>query len=66
MISFAGLVAGPSVATLMVWIVGHSFVKWAQRQARQSYFGESLGFNDKVFQVVWKGKGGIAVEGVNP
>ncbi|XP_078540014.1 uncharacterized protein LOC144824945 [Lissotriton helveticus] len=54
-----GSVAGPRSPVVTVWIVGHSFVKWARVQAAQSYFGELLGFNARMFNVVWKGKGGM-------
>ncbi|XP_078518210.1 uncharacterized protein LOC144782794 [Lissotriton helveticus] len=54
-----GSVAGPRSSVLTVWIVGHSFVKWARVQAARSYFGDLLGFNDRMFNVLWKGKGGM-------
>lgn len=50
---------GPLSRELSIWIVGHSFVKWAQVQARSSYFGENLGFDEACFRVTWKGKGGM-------
>ncbi|XP_078503908.1 uncharacterized protein LOC144762556 [Lissotriton helveticus] len=54
-----GSVAGPRSSVVTVWIVGHSFVKWARVQAARSYFGDLLGFNDRMFNVLWKGKGGM-------
>ncbi|XP_078520530.1 uncharacterized protein LOC144785572 [Lissotriton helveticus] len=54
-----GSVAGPRSSVLTVWIVGHSFVKWARVQAARSYFGDLLGINDRMFNVLWKGKGGM-------
>lgn len=47
--------AGPHARELTVWLVGHSFIKRAQVHARQSYFGEMLGFNDRCYRVCWKG-----------
>ncbi|XP_078542054.1 uncharacterized protein LOC144827725 [Lissotriton helveticus] len=54
-----GSVAGPRAEFLTIWIVGHSFIKRAQLQARLRYFGSMLGFNERLFNIVWKGKGGM-------
>ncbi|XP_078539685.1 uncharacterized protein LOC144824466 [Lissotriton helveticus] len=54
-----GSVAGPRSTVMTIWIVGHSFIRRAEDQAIRSYFGSTLGFNSRLFNVVWKGKGGM-------
>ncbi|XP_078530633.1 uncharacterized protein LOC144817736 isoform X4 [Lissotriton helveticus] len=55
----AGSVAGPQAKKLTIWIVGHSFIKLAQVQACHRYVGAMFGFNDRLFNIVWKGKEGM-------
>ncbi|KAJ1114722.1 hypothetical protein NDU88_002953 [Pleurodeles waltl] len=39
-----GGVAGLAMAFLSIWIVRHSFIKWAEKQAEHWPFGKNLGF----------------------
>ncbi|KAJ1169039.1 hypothetical protein NDU88_000946 [Pleurodeles waltl] len=41
----AGSVLGPEVQFLHIWVVGNSFVKWAQRQALSTAMGDNLGMD---------------------
>lgn len=48
------------------WIIGHSFVKWANTFAEQQIYGCALGLPSKGHEVLWKGKGGMRWEGLFP
>ncbi|OCT55985.1 hypothetical protein XELAEV_18004116mg, partial [Xenopus laevis] len=47
-----------------IWIVGHSFVKWAQRRASVRKGGAQLGFPDKYVTVKWFGFPGLQWPGL--
>ncbi|KAJ1141871.1 hypothetical protein NDU88_008199 [Pleurodeles waltl] len=55
----SGVVRGPEAMYITIWLVGHSFIKWAQRQARRTVIGENLGFDPASYHVRWFGKGGM-------
>ena len=42
---------------MMVWIVGHSFVKWAERHASQKKYGKDLGMGNNGVMISWHGNG---------
>ncbi|KAJ1191130.1 hypothetical protein NDU88_000446 [Pleurodeles waltl] len=50
---------GPEVQFLYIWVVGHSFIKWAQRQAQRTAIGDNLGMDRDRYRVKWAGKGGM-------
>ncbi|XP_078501085.1 E3 ubiquitin-protein ligase RNF31 isoform X3 [Lissotriton helveticus] len=54
-----GSVPVPAAEDKSIWIVGHSFIKWAARQAAQRGHGENLGFDRPRFLVKWCGKEGM-------
>ncbi|KAJ1154732.1 hypothetical protein NDU88_007475 [Pleurodeles waltl] len=47
----AGVVPGPEVAFISIWVVGHSFIKWAHRQACRTAIGENLGLESNRYHV---------------
>ncbi|XP_069061884.1 uncharacterized protein [Pleurodeles waltl] len=54
-----GVVLGPDAEYMDIWVIGHSFIKWAQRQARRASMGDNLGLESARFRVRWIGKGGM-------
>ncbi|KAJ1107404.1 hypothetical protein NDU88_004794 [Pleurodeles waltl] len=38
-----------------VWIVGHSFVRWAEKQAASRHFGKQLGLDGAKIRISWVG-----------
>ncbi|KAJ1116218.1 hypothetical protein NDU88_004436 [Pleurodeles waltl] len=42
-----------------VWIVGHSFVRWAEKQASSRHFGRQLGLDGARIKLSWVGKSGM-------
>ncbi|KAJ1105647.1 hypothetical protein NDU88_003052 [Pleurodeles waltl] len=54
-----GSVPGPEVHFLSIWVIGHSFVKWAQKQARRMVIGDNMGVDRGRYRVRWVGKGGM-------
>ena len=44
---------------MLVWIVGHSFVKWAGRHASTAHYGKDLGMARAGVTVTWQGKSGM-------
>ena len=46
----------------MVWIIGHSFVYWAQQRANRRYYASNLGLDPSAFQVFWFGRRGMGWE----
>ena len=44
---------------MMVWLVGHSFVKWAERHASRKKYGSDLGMGNSGVKIRWQGKGGM-------
>ncbi|XP_069097615.1 tumor necrosis factor ligand superfamily member 15 isoform X2 [Pleurodeles waltl] len=61
-----GMMAGPEVAYIGIWVFGHSFMKWAQRQAGRTVKGENLGFDVERYHVRWISKGGMRWEELLP
>ncbi|KAJ1178852.1 hypothetical protein NDU88_004094 [Pleurodeles waltl] len=53
-----GCVGGPD-KVCVVWIVGHSFVRWAEKQAASCHFGRQLGLDGSRIRVSWVGKSGM-------
>ncbi|KAJ1098920.1 hypothetical protein NDU88_004027 [Pleurodeles waltl] len=53
-----GCVGGPDRACA-VWIVGHSFVRWAEKQASSRHFGRQLGLDGPRIKLRWVGKSGM-------
>ncbi|XP_069060289.1 divergent protein kinase domain 2B isoform X2 [Pleurodeles waltl] len=53
-----GCVRGPD-GSCSVWIVGHSFVRWAEKQAASRHFGTQLGLDGARIRVIWVGKSGM-------
>ncbi|OCT92937.1 hypothetical protein XELAEV_18016004mg [Xenopus laevis] len=49
---------------LQVWILGHSFVRWAERRAAVRRRGRQLGFPDRLVEVKWFGFPGLLWPGV--
>ncbi|KAJ1175221.1 hypothetical protein NDU88_000512 [Pleurodeles waltl] len=56
--SVAGCVGGPD-KVCSVWIVGHSFVRWAEKQASSRHFGRQLGLDGARIKISWVGKSGM-------
>ncbi|KAJ1114042.1 hypothetical protein NDU88_002281 [Pleurodeles waltl] len=56
---FGGVNPGPDAGATSIWIVGHSFIKWAKRQVRQTNIGGNLGLDRERYQVRWEGKGSM-------
>ncbi|KAJ1137104.1 hypothetical protein NDU88_003517 [Pleurodeles waltl] len=54
----AGSVSGLASKVVAIWLVGHSFIKWACLQAHQGSDGANLGFKSAAFMLQWHGKGG--------
>ncbi|KAJ1157742.1 hypothetical protein NDU88_010442 [Pleurodeles waltl] len=54
----AGCVGGPD-GGCTVWIVGHSFVRWAEKQAASRHFGKQLGLDGARIRISWVGKSGM-------
>ncbi|KAJ1182005.1 hypothetical protein NDU88_007203 [Pleurodeles waltl] len=54
-----GSVPGPEVQFISIWVVGHSFVKWASRQARSTPLRDNLGLDRGRYRVRWDGQGGM-------
>ena len=44
---------------MLVWIVGHSFVKWAGKHAGTAHYGKDLGMARAGVTVTWQGKSGM-------
>ncbi|KAJ1164087.1 hypothetical protein NDU88_004533 [Pleurodeles waltl] len=42
-----------------VWIVGNSFVRWAEKQASSRHFGRQLGLDGARIKLSWLGKSGM-------
>ncbi|OCT78430.1 hypothetical protein XELAEV_18029527mg [Xenopus laevis] len=57
-------VAGPSGGCLQVWILGHSFVRWAEKRAAVRLWGRQLGCPDRLVEVKWFGFPGLLWPGV--
>ncbi|KAJ1125354.1 hypothetical protein NDU88_003786 [Pleurodeles waltl] len=53
-----GCVGGPD-KVCAVWIVGHTFVRWAEKQAASRHFGRQLGLDGSRIRVSWVGKSGM-------
>ncbi|KAJ1155006.1 hypothetical protein NDU88_007743 [Pleurodeles waltl] len=53
-----GCVSGPD-GSCSVWIVGHSFVRWAEKQAASRHFGTQLDLDGARIRVIWVGKSGM-------
>ncbi|KAJ1118528.1 hypothetical protein NDU88_006719 [Pleurodeles waltl] len=53
-----GCVGGPD-KVCAVWIVGHSFVHWAEEQASSRHFGRQLGLDGSRIKISWVGKSGM-------
>ncbi|KAJ1098511.1 hypothetical protein NDU88_003621 [Pleurodeles waltl] len=53
-----GCVGDPDRACA-VWIVGHSFVRWAEKQASSRNFGRQLGLEGARIKLSWVGKSGM-------
>ncbi|KAJ1145401.1 hypothetical protein NDU88_011688 [Pleurodeles waltl] len=53
-----GCVGGPDGACA-VWIVGHSFVRWAEKMAALRHFGRQLSLDGTRIKVSWVGKSGM-------
>ncbi|KAJ1113005.1 hypothetical protein NDU88_001265 [Pleurodeles waltl] len=53
-----GCVGGPD-KVCAVWIVGHSFVRWAEKQAASQHFGRQLGLDGTRIKISWVGKSGM-------
>ncbi|XP_069061642.1 uncharacterized protein [Pleurodeles waltl] len=51
-----GSVPGPAAADKSIWVVGHSSIKWAEKQAAKSEHGVNLGFDHHLFPITWRGK----------
>ncbi|KAJ1099749.1 hypothetical protein NDU88_004847 [Pleurodeles waltl] len=50
-----GCVGGPD-KVCAVWIVAHSFVRWAEKQAASRHFGRQLGLDGARIKLSWVGK----------
>ncbi|XP_078540719.1 uncharacterized protein LOC144826212 [Lissotriton helveticus] len=53
-----GAVAGPDVAVLNLYIVGHSFVRRAERAEWDRHQALNLGLDPGLYRCHWRGKGG--------
>ncbi|KAJ1218980.1 hypothetical protein NDU88_006551 [Pleurodeles waltl] len=53
-----GCVGGPD-KMCAVWIVGHSFVRWAEKQAASRHFGKQLGLDGARIKLSWVGTSGF-------
>ncbi|KAJ1163583.1 hypothetical protein NDU88_004040 [Pleurodeles waltl] len=51
----SGCVGGPD-KVCAVWIVGHSFVRWAEKQAASLHFGRQLGLDGARMKLSWVGE----------
>lgn len=47
---------------LSVWIVGHSFIFWAERRALRRVYSGSLNFDPKLMNICWHGRRGMVWE----
>ncbi|XP_069098457.1 uncharacterized protein [Pleurodeles waltl] len=61
-----GVVLGPEAEFLELWVIGHSFIKWAQRQAQRTSIGDNLGLDSSRYRIKWIGKGGMLWEELLP
>lgn len=43
----------------MVWIVGHSYIFWAQKRAADRIYSENLGLDPSLFCINWHGLRGV-------
>ncbi|KAJ1119884.1 hypothetical protein NDU88_008068 [Pleurodeles waltl] len=57
-VTISGCVGGPD-KVCSVWIVGHSFVRWAEKQASSQHFGRQLGLDGARIKISWVGKSGM-------
>ncbi|KAJ1189037.1 hypothetical protein NDU88_005789 [Pleurodeles waltl] len=57
-VTISGCVGGPD-KVCAVWIVGHSFVRWAEKQASLRHFGRQLGLDGSRIKISWVGKSGM-------
>ncbi|CAH2286143.1 Hypothetical predicted protein [Pelobates cultripes] len=39
----------------IAWVIGHSFIFWAQKRAKERSYGENLGLESNAVKVFWKG-----------
>ena len=51
---------------MLVWIVGHSFVKWAGQHAGKAHYGKDLGMTRASVTFTWQGKGGLRWQELRP
>ncbi|XP_077306953.1 uncharacterized protein LOC143926781 [Lithobates pipiens] len=58
--SQAGVQPGDRGAPCVVWIIGHSFVFWAETRASLRYYGLNLGLDDSSYKVLWFGCRGMS------
>ncbi|XP_040181424.1 uncharacterized protein LOC120915190 [Rana temporaria] len=42
-----------------IWILGHSFIFWAQKRAADRTYSENLGLDPSIFKVNWYGRRGM-------
>ncbi|KAJ1090382.1 hypothetical protein NDU88_003515 [Pleurodeles waltl] len=56
-VTISGCVGGPD-GGCSVWIVGHSFVRWAEKQVASRHFGTQLGLDGARIRINWVGKSG--------
>ncbi|KAJ1168707.1 hypothetical protein NDU88_000621 [Pleurodeles waltl] len=54
-----GVVPELEVSLLSIWVVGHSFIKWAHRKACRTAIGENLGLDRTRYHVRWDARGGL-------
>ncbi|KAJ1139738.1 hypothetical protein NDU88_006105 [Pleurodeles waltl] len=57
-VTISGCVGGPD-KVCAVWIVGHSFARWAEKQASSQHFGRQLGLDGTRIKISWVGKSGM-------
>ncbi|KAJ1165866.1 hypothetical protein NDU88_006283 [Pleurodeles waltl] len=63
-VTISGCVGGPD-GCCNVWIVGHSFVRWAEKQATSRHFGKQLGLDGTRIQISWVEVGLFRQDGVH-
>ncbi|KAJ1205599.1 hypothetical protein NDU88_001027 [Pleurodeles waltl] len=51
-VTISGCVGGPD-GGCNVWIVGHSFVRWVEKQAASRHFGKQLGLDGARIKISW-------------
>ncbi|XP_068106722.1 uncharacterized protein [Hyperolius riggenbachi] len=50
----------------VVWIIGHSFIFWARRRAKERPYTDNLDLDTDSFQIYWKGCRGMRWEALLP